>query len=155
MIKLTVNNIEYTLDIDPDMPLLWVLREKLHLTGTKYGCGRGLCGSCNVLVNGKVVRSCAMEVSGVDGKKITTIEGLAEDKDHPVIQAWLEEDVSQCGYCHPGQIISAVALLEENPDPSDSDIDYAMANNICRCGAYRRIKRAIHRAADIRKRSIS
>jgi len=149
MIKLTVNKIEYVLDVDPDMPLLWVLREKLHLTGTKYGCGRGLCGSCNVLIDGKVVRSCAMAVSSANGLNVTTIEGLAEGMNHPVIRAWIEEDVSQCGYCQPGQIISAVALLTENPKPSDSDIEYAMSGNLCRCGTYNRIKRAISKAVEI------
>ena len=155
MIKLTVNNKYYTLDVDPAMPLLWVLREKLLLTGTKYGCGRGLCGSCNVLIDGEVIRSCAMAVSYADGAKITTIEGLASSKKHPVIKAWLEEDVPQCGYCQPGQIISAVALLEENPHPTDADIDHAMSDNICRCGTYSRIKCAIHRAIEIKQRSRS
>ena len=154
MIKLSVNGEQYLFDVEPDTPLLWVLRETLLLTGTKYGCGEGICGSCNVLIGKKVVQSCSIVVALVDGQEITTIEGLASDKENPVVKAWLEEDVAQCGYCHPGQIISATALLAEKPKPSDLDIDHAMSNNICRCGTYNRIRRAIHRAAIIKQGSM-
>jgi aerobic-type carbon monoxide dehydrogenase small subunit (CoxS/CutS family) len=129
------------------MPLLWVIRETLGLTGTKYGCGMSLCGACTVHVNGQAVRSCVTPVSSVVGKEIITIEGLSADGNHPVQRAWIAEDVPQCGFCHSGQIMSAAALLAENPKPSDADIDDAMSGNICRCGTYQRIRRAIHRAA--------
>ncbi len=145
MITLFVNGKKHMVDASPDTPLLWVLREKLGLTGTKYGCGAGLCGSCTVHVDGEPQRSCLVPVKDAQGKKITTIEGIPEN--HPVKKAWIEDDVPQCGYCQPGQIMSAVALLKTNPRPSDADIDDAMTGNICRCGTYQRIRRAIHRAA--------
>ncbi len=148
MITLDVNGKSFQVDAGPDEPLLWVIREKLGLTGTKFGCGESLCGACTVLVDGVATRSCVTEVSEVVGKKITTIDGLAQD--HPVIAAWIEDQVPQCGYCHSGQIISAVALLNENPHPTDADIDRAMSGNICRCGTYHRIRQAIHRAAGAR-----
>ncbi len=146
MLTLNVNQKTYEVDVEPDTPLLWVLRDTLGLTGTKYSCGIGLCGTCTILLNGKAVRSCVLPVSNAQGAEITTIEGLSEDRSHPVQQAWLEEEVSQCGYCQPGQILTVVALLDNNPDPSDADIDAAITN-ICRCGTYPRIRKAIHRAA--------
>jgi isoquinoline 1-oxidoreductase subunit alpha len=147
MISFKVNGKRYDLDVPVDMPLLWVIREKLGLTGTKYGCGRALCGSCTVLVNGKAVRSCVAPVSSVMGKEVITIEGLSADGAHPVQKAWIAEDVPQCGYCQSGQIISAAALLAANPKPTDDDIDQAMSGNLCRCGTYQRIRKAIHRAS--------
>ncbi len=147
MISFKVNGKRYDLDVPVDMPLLWVIREKLGLTGTKYGCGRALCGSCTVLVNGKAVRSCVAPVSSVMGKEVITIEGLSADGAHPVQKAWIAEDVPQCGYCQSGQIISAGALLAANPKPTDDDIDQAMSGNLCRCGTYQRIRKAIHRAS--------
>ena len=144
---LNVNGESKTVDVAPDTPLLWVLRDELGLTGAKYGCGKALCGSCTVLVNGAPVRSCVMPVSSVAGARITTIEGLAPDGTHPVQKAWLEEDVPQCGYCQPGQILTAVALLKQNPQPGDDDINAAMSGVLCRCGTYHRIRRAIRRAA--------
>jgi len=146
MIKLNVNGVEHELDVEPDTPLLWVLRDHLGLTGTKYGCGIAMCGACSVHMNGQVLRSCILPVAGVVGANIVTIEGLAHDASHPVQQAWIEEDVPQCGYCQSGQIMAAAALLAANPKPSDADIDAAMTN-ICRCGTYQRIRAAIHRAA--------
>lgn len=145
--ELTINDTVYNLEADPQMPLLWALRDLLGLTGTKFSCGAGLCGTCTVLVDGEPTRSCVTPLSAVTGKAITTIEGLSEDGDHPVQKAWLEEHVTQCGYCQPGQIMNAVALLEKNPNPSDDDIDEAMTNVLCRCGTYQRIRTAIHRAA--------
>ena len=145
MISLMINGKRHRLDVHPDTPLLWVIREKVHLTGTKFGCGEGLCGACTVHIDGRAERSCQVTVKDVAGKRIVTIEGIPEK--HPVKQAWLAEEVSQCGYCQPGQIMSAVALLQEKPQPSDSDIDDAMTGNICRCGTYQRIRRAIHHAA--------
>ncbi len=145
MISLTINGKRHRLDVPPDTPLLWVIREKVHLTGTKFGCGEGLCGACTVHIDGRAERSCQVPVKDAAGKRIVTIEGITEK--HPVKQAWVDEEVSQCGYCQPGQIMSAVALLQEKPQPSDSDIDDAMAGNICRCGTYQRIRRAIHHAA--------
>jgi len=145
MISFVVNGNQVSVDVLPDTPLLWVLRDTLHLTGTKYGCGKGVCGSCVVLVDDKPSRSCRVEIQSIAGKKVTTIEGIAED--HPVKRAWLEEEVSQCGYCQPGQIMSAVALLERTPEPSDDVIDSSISGNICRCGTYSRIRKAIHRAA--------
>jgi isoquinoline 1-oxidoreductase alpha subunit len=147
MIKLKVNRKEYTVDVGPDTPLLWVLRDTLGLTGTKFGCGMALCGACTVHLDGEAVRSCVTPVSRAEGKEITTIEGLSLDSGHPLQQAWIAEDVPQCGYCMSGQIMSAAVLLRENPRPSDADIDAAMAGNICRCGTYQRIRRAIHLAA--------
>jgi aerobic-type carbon monoxide dehydrogenase small subunit (CoxS/CutS family) len=147
MISLKVNGKRYEVEVPSDTPLLWVIRENLGLTGTKYGCGMSLCGACTVHVNGQAVRSCVTPVLSVAGKDVITIEGLSANGSHPVQQAWIEEDVPQCGYCHSGQIMSAVALLTQNPKPSDADIDDAMSGNICRCGTYQRIRRAIHRAA--------
>ncbi len=147
MLNLKVNGKVYRLDALPDTPLLWVLRDNLGLTGTKFGCGMALCGACTVQVNGEATRSCVTPVSSVLGKEITTIEGLSPDGSHPVQAAWNADDVPQCGYCHPGQIMAAAALLAKNPDPSDAEIDEAMAGNLCRCGTYQRIRRAIHRAA--------
>jgi isoquinoline 1-oxidoreductase alpha subunit len=145
MIVLEVNGKEYEVSASSDTPLLWVLREELELTGTKFGCGEGLCGSCTVHVDGQATRSCITSVGEVEGAKIVTIEGLPED--HPVKRAWLEAEVSQCGYCQPGQIMEAAALLRDNPMPADSDIDDAMSGNLCRCGTYPRIRKAIHMAA--------
>ena len=145
MISLKVNGKTYEVEAEPDVPLLWVIRENLGLTGTKYGCGRALCGACTVHIDGKPERSCHIPVQDAQGKKITTIEGIPEN--HPVIEAWNDEDVPQCGYCQPGQIMDAVVLLEQNPNPSDTDIDRAMSGNLCRCGTYQRIRQAIHRAA--------
>lgn len=144
---LTVNDQMYSVDADGAMPLLWVLRDLLGLTGTKFSCGMGLCGSCTVLVDDEPVRSCATPVSAVAGKSILTIEGLSVDASHAVQKAWLEEKVTQCGYCQPGQILNAVALIKKNPNPSDADIDAAMGDVLCRCGTYQRIRAAIHRAA--------
>lgn len=147
-ISFTLNGKPQTLpDVSPDMPLLWVLRDVLNLTGTKFGCGMALCGACTVHINGVATRSCQTAISTVAGKTVLTIEGLSEDGSHPVQKAWIEEDVPQCGYCQSGQIMSAVALLKKNPHPSDADIDSAMTGNICRCGTYQRIRKAIHRAA--------
>ncbi len=144
--QIIVNGRKETVNVAPDTPLLWVLRDTLQLTGTKFGCGAGLCGACTVLLNGRPVRSCVLPASAAVGKPITTIEGLSKDKSHPVQQAWIAESVPQCGYCQSGMILSAVALLESTPKPSDADIDMAMTN-ICRCGTYNRVRRAIHRAA--------
>jgi isoquinoline 1-oxidoreductase alpha subunit len=150
MIFITVNGERYQLDIEPETPLLWVIRDELGLTGTKFGCGIGQCGACTVHVNGEAIRSCSIKVGDVDGKNITTIEGLSPDSKHPVQQAWLAEDVPQCGYCQSGQIMAAVAFLREHPQPSDADVD-ANLTNICRCGTYVRIRRAIHRAVALMK----
>lgn len=149
MIKLTVNGRSQEVDVAGDTPLLWVLRDTLGLTGTKYGCGKALCGACTVHVDGSPIRSCITPAQSVDGKSVTTIEGLSSDRSHPVQQAWIEIDVPQCGYCQSGQIMSAVALLASNPAPTDADIDTAMVGNICRCGTYPRIRKAIHRAAEL------
>jgi isoquinoline 1-oxidoreductase alpha subunit len=146
-ITLSVNGRRHRVDVDPDTPLLWVLRDALGLTGTKYGCGIGQCGSCTVHVAGRPVRACATPVSSVGAKSVTTIEGLSADATHRVQQAWVAEDVPQCGYCQSGQIMSAVALLATKPNPTDEDIDNAMSGNVCRCGTYDRIRRAVHRAA--------
>ncbi len=148
-VKLNINRKEHTVAVQPDTPLLWVIREEIGLSGTKYGCGVSLCGACTVHVDGEAVRSCRTPVSDVVGKEITTIEGLSADGNHPVQKAWIEEEVPQCGYCHSGQIMTAAALLAENPKPTDEDIDEAMSNNICRCGTYQRIRRAIHRASQM------
>ena len=149
MITLQVNGKTHQIEVDPAMPLLWALRDLLGLTGTKYSCGISMCGACTVLVEGKPLRSCVTPVSAVSGKAITTIEGLSEDRSHPVQQAWLEEQVPQCGYCQSGQIMSAVALLNSKPQPTDADIDTAMSGVLCRCGTYQRIRKAIKRAAII------
>ncbi len=153
MISLHVNEKNLQVDVDPETPLLWVLRDHLDLPGTKYGCGVAQCGACVVHLEGEAVRSCVTKVKRAENKKIVTIEGLAENNDHPVQLAWTEIDVPQCGYCHSGQIMSAAVLLKENPNPTDEDIDLAMAGNICRCGTYSRIRKAIHLAADINKSS--
>lgn len=145
MITITVNGKRHLVDASPDTPLLWVLREKLGLMGTKFGCGVGLCGACTVHIDGEPQRSCLVPLKDVHGKKVLTIEGIPAN--HPVKKAWVEDDVPQCGYCQPGQIMSAVALLEKIPVPSDDDIDNAMTGNICRCGTYQRIRRAIHKAS--------
>jgi isoquinoline 1-oxidoreductase alpha subunit len=152
MITLQINGKQHQLEADPAMPLLWALRDLLGLTGTKYSCGISVCGACTVLVEGKPVRSCVTPVSTVSGKAITTIEGLSADRSHPVQQAWLEEQVPQCGYCQSGQILSAVALLNSKPQPTDADIDAAMSGVLCRCGTYQRIRKAIKRAAVIAAR---
>jgi aerobic-type carbon monoxide dehydrogenase small subunit (CoxS/CutS family) len=154
MISLKVNGKVYEVDVPADTPLLWVIRENLGLTGTKFGCGISLCGACTVHVSGEATRSCVIPVSAVAGKEITTIEGISADGSHPVQKAWVAEDVPQCGYCHSGQIMSAAALLAKKPKPSDADIDDAMSGNICRCGTYQRIRRAIHRAAEIMARGV-
>jgi len=142
-----VNGTPRTVEADPAMPLLWVLRDLLNLTGTKYGCGRGLCGACTVHLNGAAVRACQIPLSAVGGASVTTIEGLSPDRSHPVQRAWLAEQVPQCGYCQSGQIMQAAALLATRPRPSEGEIEAAMAGNICRCGTYPRIRRAIRRAA--------
>ena len=142
-----VNDNSYTVDVEPDMPLLWVLRDVIGLTGTKYSCGIGVCGTCTVHVDGEAVQSCSLPVSEAAGKRITTIEGLSPDGTHPLQQAWLAEQVSQCGYCTPGQIMIAAALLQKNPRPSDEEIKTAMSAALCRCGTYPRVMRAIRRAA--------
>ncbi|MEO8029425.1 MAG: (2Fe-2S)-binding protein [Gemmatimonadota bacterium] len=147
MIQLLINGQTHEVDVLPETPLLWVLRDAVGLTGTKYGCGLGLCGACTVHVDGRPNRSCQLPVGSLAGKPITTIEGLSEDGSHPVQQAWITHQVPQCGYCQSGQIMSAVALLAARPKPTDSDIDQAMAGNICRCGTYQRIRAAIHTAA--------
>jgi isoquinoline 1-oxidoreductase subunit alpha len=149
MVLITVNNKTLDVDAAPDTPLLWVLRDHLAMTGTKYGCGMALCGACTVHLDGVAVRSCVLPLSALQGKSVTTIEGLSPDRSHAVQRAWVELDVPQCGYCQSGQIMSAVALLRMNPAPSDADIDAAMAGNICRCGTYPRIRKAIHRAAEL------
>ena len=151
MITLTVNNQSYTVDVEPSMPLLWVLRDVLHLTGTKYGCGMAQCGACTVHLNGEAVRSCVTPVSRAVNQKVITIEGLSSNSSHPLQKAWAEEDVPQCGYCQSGQIMAAAVLLRENPNPTDQDIDNAMSGNICRCGTYQRIRKAIHRASSLQK----
>ena len=147
MFKLSVNDKEVSVDVDPDTPLLWVLRDTLGLTGTKYGCGAALCGACTVHVAGEPVRSCVTPLAAVGARKITTIEGLSAGRSHPLQRAWIELDVPQCGYCQSGQIMAAAALLAHNPQPTDAEIDVAMAGNVCRCGTYQRIRAAIHRAA--------
>ena len=147
MLSLTVNDKVHNLEVDPKTPLLWVLRDTLGLTGTKYGCGMALCGACTVHVNGEAVRACVTPLESVKGKQILTIEGLSEDNNHPVQKAWIDEDVPQCGFCQSGQIMAAVALLAKTPQPSDDDINEAMAGVICRCGTYQRIRQAIKRAA--------
>jgi len=151
MISLSINGTEHRLDVNPRTPLLWVLRDHVGLTGTKFGCGMALCGACTVHVDGEAVRSCSAPVASLEGKKIVTIEGLANAGSglHPVQQAWIEKDVVQCGYCHSGQIMSAAALLAKRPNPTDADVDAAMSGNICRCGTYERIRAGIHRAAEL------
>ena len=150
MISLTVNGKAVQYDGDPSMPLLWFLRDVQGLTGTKFGCGVAQCGACTVHLDGEAVRSCVTPVSRAAGKEVTTIEGLSSDLSHPLQRAWIAEDVPQCGYCQSGQIMSAAVLLRENPHPTDADIDDAMTGNICRCGTYQRVRRAIHLAADMK-----
>jgi isoquinoline 1-oxidoreductase subunit alpha len=154
-IQLRVNGKSLSTDVDPNTPLLWVLRDSLGLVGTKFGCGMALCGACTVHVDGEPIRACSTPVSSVAGKSITTIEGLAPspDKLHPLQQAWIDHDVPQCGYCQAGQLMSAAALLAHTPKPTDADIDNAMAGNICRCGTYQRVRAAIHSAAETLARS--
>ncbi len=146
-ITLIVNGKQTSIDVDPATPLLWILRDGLGLVGTKYACGEGLCGACTVHIDGQARRSCTMTVAQAVGHQITTIEGLSADGTHPLQQAWIAENVAQCGYCQPGQIMAAAALLAKNPKPSDADIDAAMSGNLCRCGTYSSIRRAIHRVA--------
>jgi aerobic-type carbon monoxide dehydrogenase small subunit (CoxS/CutS family) len=147
MVTITVNGTQHQLDIEPDTPLLWALRDVVGLTGTKYGCGIAQCGACTVHIDGQPMRSCSVPIESVDGATITTIEGLSPDGKHPVQQAWIAEDVPQCGYCQSGQIMAVAAFLKDHPSPTDADID-ANITNICRCGTYERMRRAIHRAAD-------
>lgn len=151
MITLNINGEDRQLDIDPSMPLLWALRDVAKLTGTKYGCGKGLCGACTVHLDGDPIRSCLTPISVVGKGKVTTIEGLSNDGEHPVQQAWLQHKVPQCGYCQSGQMMSAAALLAKNAAPTEGDIDNAMSGNLCRCGTYQRIRAAIHTAADLAK----
>ncbi len=148
MISLKVNGTAYDIDVEPDTPLLWVVREQLGMTGTKFGCGIAQCGACTMLVNGQATRTCVLPVSAAQGLDITTIEGVSENNDHPVQKAWQEIEVPQCGYCQSGQILSAISLLNQKPNPTDEDINYQM-NNICRCGTYPRIRKAVHRAAEL------
>lgn len=152
MISLNVNDQNFEIEADPDMPLLWAIRDLVGLTGTKFGCGVAQCGACVVHLNGEAVRSCVTKVSRAQGQKILTIEGLSKNNDHPLQLAWNEENVPQCGYCHSGQIMSAAVLLREKPSPSDADIDQAMSGNICRCGTYPRIRKAIHMAAELARK---
>jgi isoquinoline 1-oxidoreductase alpha subunit len=149
MISFRVNGKAVNLDVDPSMPLLWALRENLELTGTKFGCGMAQCGACTVHIDGEAVRSCVTPVARAAGREVMTIEGISPDLSHPLQRAWIELDVPQCGYCQSGQIMSAAVLLREKPNPTDEDIDQAMTGNICRCGTYLRIRRAIHRAAEL------
>ncbi|WP_344233078.1 (2Fe-2S)-binding protein [Cupriavidus gilardii] len=155
MMKLTINDTEHDLQVEPEMPLLWVLRDAAGLTGTKFGCGMAQCGACTVHVDGVAQRSCVLPVSAVQGARVTTIEGLSAGGDHPVQRAWAELDVVQCGYCQSGQIMSASALLRQNPAPTDADIDAAMSGNLCRCGTYQRIRAAVHRAAELSRERAS
>ncbi len=147
--KLSVNGSEHDVQADDDMPLLWVLRDVLNMTGTKFGCGMAQCGACTVLVDGQPVRSCVRPAVAFEGRAVTTIEGLSAAGDHPVQRAWAEVDVVQCGYCQSGQILAAVALLKAKPKPTDADIDAAMSGNLCRCGTYQRIRSAVHRASEL------
>jgi len=149
MITLNINQKNYQVDADPDMPLLWVIRDIIGLPGTKYGCGVAQCGACTVHLDGEAVRSCVTRVKRAEGKQVVTIEGLSINNDHPLQLAWQEIDVPQCGYCQAGQLMSAAVLLQENPHPTDEDIDASMDGNICRCGTYFRIRKAIHRAAEM------
>jgi isoquinoline 1-oxidoreductase subunit alpha len=150
--SVSINGQTRRVDVEPETPLLWVLRDSLDLTGTKYGCGLGVCGACTVHIDGEAARSCTVPVSTVGARRVTTIEGLSPDGSHPVQRAWLAEDVAQCGYCQPGQIMQAAALLAKTPKPTDADIDAGMRDNICRCGTYQRVRRAILRAAAERAR---
>jgi isoquinoline 1-oxidoreductase subunit alpha len=154
VISLTVNKRSVKVDVEPSTPLLWVLREHLGLTGTKYGCGVAQCGACTVHLDGRPVRSCSTPISRAAGKEVITIEGLSPDRSHPLQRAWIEIEVPQCGYCQSGQIMSAAALLKTTPNPADDDINRAMSGNICRCGTYPRIRRAIHRAAEMSRAGV-
>lgn len=151
---LIVNGKQHTVNADARTPLLWVLRDHLDLTGTKYGCGIGQCGACTVILDGNAVRSCQVLLSRAAGKKIATVDGLSTDRSHPVQRAWIDEQVPQCGYCQSGQIIAASVLLAQNPNPTDSEIDDAMSGNICRCGTYHRIRRAVHCAAELMRKEV-
>lgn len=151
--QLNINSKTYSVNVEANMPLLWVIRDYAGLTGTKYGCGMALCGACTIHVDGEPVRSCSFPVAGAAGKKITTIEGISANVDHVVQKAWIELQVPQCGYCQSGQVMSAVALLRNKPKPTDAEIDTAMQGNLCRCGTHQRIRAAIHRAADLLKES--
>ena len=153
MFNIVVNGQSYYTDAEPDTPLLWVLREELGLSGTKFGCGRGICGACSIHINGEAIRSCQIRVEDAVGKTITTIEGLGEKKLHPVQEAWLELQVPQCGYCQSGQIMMAASLLANNPDPSDEQITATMSDNLCRCMTYNRVKKAVKKAVEITKKS--
>jgi isoquinoline 1-oxidoreductase subunit alpha len=155
MIKLNINQRDYQVDLSPDTPLLWAIRDAIGLTGTKYGCGVAQCGACVVHLNGEAVRSCVTSISRAAGQKIVTIEGLSEKNDHPLQLAWNQVSVPQCGYCHSGQLMSAAVLLRENSNPTDADIDEAMSGNICRCGTYLRIRKAIHLAAEIQRNGVN
>ena len=148
-IAFNLNGLPTAVEVEPDKPLLWVLRDDLGLTGTKYGCGMAICGCCTVHLEGDAIRSCVTPISRVEGKQVTTIEGLSKDLSHPVQRAWMDLQVPQCGYCQPGQMMSAACLLAQNPNPTDSDISDAMSGNLCRCGTYQRVRKAIHRAAQI------
>ena len=152
---ITINDVEFDIDVPESMPLLWFLRDRLEFTGTKFGCGKGLCGACTVHVDGQATRSCIMPVGILAGRKITTIEGLSENADHPLQKAWLDVGVPQCGYCQAGQIMNAASLLAQNPSPSEQDIESGMQGNICRCGTYKRIKKAISIAADELAKEVS
>lgn len=145
--ELTINGRRESVDCDDDTPLVWIIRDNLHLTGTKYGCGMGVCGACTILENGKAVRACQISAAEAKGRKFVTIEGLSKNADHPCQRAWLEEDVAQCGFCQPGMILNACALLQEHPQPTDRQIDAVMSESVCRCGSYPRIRKAIHRAS--------
>jgi len=153
--SISVNGVSYPIDVPKEMPLLWFLRDRLQFTGTKFGCGKGLCGACTVHVDGNPIRACVTPLSAIAGSKVTTIEGLSENGDHPLQKAWIEVGVPQCGYCQPGQIMSAAALLNSNSSPSEQDIETAMQGNICRCGTYQRIKTAVAKAADELAKEIS
>ena len=150
-VRFTLNGKQQTVDVLPAMPLLWVLRDTLGMTGTKFGCGMALCGACTVHIDGAPVRACVTPISSVASKKVTTIEGLSLERSHPIQKAWIEEDVPQCGYCQSGQIMTAAALLAKTSNPSDADIDEAMRNSICRCGTYQQIRKAVHLAAEIKR----
>lgn len=148
-IQITVNGNRQEVDVDEDMPLLWMLRDSLGLTGTKFGCGVGVCGACTVLENGNAIRSCQIAAKDADGRSFVTIEGLSADVNHPCQRAWMEEDVAQCGFCQPGMIMTACALLRQHPEPTDEMIDSAMSDSVCRCGTYPRMRKAIHRASEL------
>ena len=149
IIRLTINRARHSVDVDPDMPLLWILRDRLGLTGTKYGCGVGICGSCTILQRSTAVRACQVSASEAAGKEFTPIEGLSADGSHPCQRAWIEADTAHCGYCQPGMIMAACALLKESAKPTDAQIDASLSDHVCRCGSYPRIRKAIHRAAEL------